>query len=270
MRDLLETAVARRVAVVIVVGLEVVDIDHQYAGGGLMTHRESPVLVGLIVERPAVENLGKTVELAEGFQLRIQLVELVAHLGNPGHGPDLGLDDHGADRFDQIVVATGLNPFAIAFVLVLPGHEDDRHPVSAEPLPDQARGFKAVQAGHLHIHDDQIDRRVFQQLQRLFSAAGNEWRVACLADVLGHGVAQGGAVFDQQNLHELTTISLVIVEWTFMILCPGNKFTGLRLQGRSPSVGISIWITARNWLFRGVFGMLCDHFPRSRSGPDLT
>src|SRR5690625_4397630 len=102
----------------------------------------------LLVKCAPIKRLGQAVHLAQGGKLSVQLLELIAHLRDPRHGANFGFDDDGANWFDQIVIAPGLDSFSVAVVLALSGQKDDRNPVPTQPL---AKDRKSTRLNSSHV-----------------------------------------------------------------------------------------------------------------------
>ena len=73
MGDGAQTIVAAKVAIVIVVFLEIVDVDHQDAEGLCCAGRIVPELVDLHVERASIEQPGQTVTIRLVLQFCVGL-----------------------------------------------------------------------------------------------------------------------------------------------------------------------------------------------------
>ncbi len=168
-----------------------------------MAFSQRPLLLCQIIKGAAVIYLREAVELAQCLQFHVELIQLVAHFGDTLHRADFCFDNHEADRLDQIIIATGFYAFAVIFVLIQAGYKNDGYPVARKPLADEACRFKAIQAGHFHVHNDHIDRGIFEQLQRFFATACNQGFMTRFENIIAHGMAQGCTVFDQQNFHRV-------------------------------------------------------------------
>ena len=82
MRHQAQGVIAGQVAVLVVVGLEMVDIQHQQRQGGVESAQTAPFGLQLLIEVAAVVKPGQAVELLQALQLRFQLQALAFVAGN--------------------------------------------------------------------------------------------------------------------------------------------------------------------------------------------
>jgi hypothetical protein len=79
-------------------------------------------------------------------------------------------------------------------------HRHDRHRLPARQLADAAGGLGAVHAGHLHVHQDQVEGLLRHLLHGLQPVGRRRHLQAHVSQQVLHHLAVDGFVFDQQHL----------------------------------------------------------------------
>ena len=78
-----QTPVTGRVAVVVVVGLEPIHIQHHQRQGLLLARHALPFFLQHLVKLAAVGNVGQAVHQAQGFELVVERLQLLGALLDP-------------------------------------------------------------------------------------------------------------------------------------------------------------------------------------------
>ena len=148
-RHLDQALVAARVTIVVVVGLEVVDVHADQRNGCVLSCRAAPFHLQVIVKPAPVADAGEVVLRGQALQQVTAALELdvVAHTCLHDGGPD-GLDD----------VVDGPHRQAPRFVFFLVARRDKQHRNARRGRVALEAGadFVAVHAGHHHIEQDQV------------------------------------------------------------------------------------------------------------------
>ncbi len=197
--DALEAEVSGDVAVVVVEGLEEVDVHEHEPQGVARGAGVGPLLLDVLVEAPAVGDAGEAVQEGQGlelfvgiFQPSLDLLEL-EDLGvefvllsfegqEDGH---LALEGLLVQGLEQVVDGAGVVALEnVVRLLVVGGDEDDGDVASAAVAAHELGGFETVHAGHLDIekHESEV---VLEHEAEGFHARGGR-HDGELRDVLQH------------------------------------------------------------------------------------
>lgn len=167
-RDLLEHAVARHVAVRVVVQLEVVDVDHQQRQLAALARAAPPFRGEVFVEIAPVRQPGQAVGMREAPQLEIGFEQLLLRLPQRAVGL-VALQQvhvrarvvaHACDELDavgqlhEVVVRAGGERGALDHGLFLRRQHDDRHVARRRILAVRPHEAQPVGAGHHEVLQD--------------------------------------------------------------------------------------------------------------------
>ena len=198
LRHGLQATVARRVAVVIVVLLEGIDIDHQERRGRAHALGAQPLAMQRFLEMPAIGDLRQPVLVGRIAQGVGQLLHAQVH-AHAGHHLR-------STRWlgDEVRGAQGQ---ARDFVLVVfvAADEDDGHIHQQRHFLHRRANIEAAHARHFDVQQDQIGHRLAGHAQRVLPRSGKAQPTKLLQDGAEHA-NDGGIVIHQQDaesvLHE--------------------------------------------------------------------
>jgi hypothetical protein len=147
--DLTQAFIARRVAILVVVGLEMVDIeqDQRERIGIAQGARGLGVERGL--ERAAVGHPGQSV----GHRL---VLKLAGHALEAQVGVDPRAQQPGARRLGDEVARPAFEPAHFDVLVAHRRHEDDRHRFEAHVLAQRPAQVEPASARHVHVEQDQL------------------------------------------------------------------------------------------------------------------
>ena len=129
-----------------------------------------------------------------------QLIAASLLLGSPGpaeQSPHPGFQLQDVEGLCEIVVRPALEADDLVRVLPLGGEHDDRH---VGELPDAHACLEAVDLGHHHVQDDQVEAPLPGQLHRFLSVIGVLDLVALVLQVELDALYQHPLVVHDQNL----------------------------------------------------------------------
>src|SRR5689334_20136617 len=110
-------------------------------------------------------------------------------------------------RLDDISVSAHLDPTLLIFSGRQRRHQHDRQVGQLRIRSDTGCQFKAIHTWHIHVREDEIDRRTFEGGPGIHPIHGNLHLVASqLQEVLLHRPCGDGVVYDKD--HWLTPLSL--------------------------------------------------------------
>jgi hypothetical protein len=118
--------------------------------------------------------------------------------GTAQHGADPGRQLLQAERLGHVVVAADGEPGDLVGLGVLRGQEDHRDAVAVPAQP--AYDVEPVEVGQHHVQDNQVERAVPGQPQRVGAVGGGGHVEAQEPQRGGHRVAQERLVVDHQQL----------------------------------------------------------------------
>ena len=127
-----------------------------------------------------------------------------------GISPQLGLHPghhlQGVEGLGDIVVRPDVQAQDLVRVLALGGEEDNGH---VAPLPQLGGGPDAVQLGHHHVHQDEMDLVLLHSPDGLPAVIGLQGAIALAGEI----DVQGGddvlvVVADQNGIHRLLSLAL--------------------------------------------------------------
>ena len=218
--------VALQVAEGIVVGLEIVDVDHQQRQLGLLTHGPAPFQLQVLVEVPAVGQPGQAIGVHQALQHQVGIQQLLlADPQRPVGGVPLQQGHVGARvvadarhqldvvrQLDQVVVGPGGEGRALDQRVFLGGQDDDRDVLRCRVVAVLAHQGQAVQARHHQVLEDHrgLDAdRLGNGL--VWIGAEAEVDVFLIRQPTPNRLADHGLVIDQQH-HGGVFVGLEFVE----------------------------------------------------------
>ncbi|CAI8754609.1 hypothetical protein EMIT0196P_140128 [Pseudomonas chlororaphis] len=213
-------------AEVVVVGLEVVDIDHQQRQLGLIAHCPAPLQLQVFVEMPAVGQAGQAIGVHQALQHQIGIEQLL--LADPqraigrvplqqGHVGARVVTDarHQLDvvrQFDQVIVGPGREGRTLDQRVFLGRKHDDRNVLGRRVVAVLAHQRQPVQARHYQVLQDhrRLDAdRLGNGLVRVGTKV--EVDVFFIRQPTPHSLTDHCLVIDQQH-HRSIFIGFKIVE----------------------------------------------------------
>ena len=124
------------------------------------------------------------------------------HAPQVGEPPQLGFDPghqfHGAEGLGDVVVRPQVQSLDLVVVFRLRRQQDDGH---VSRRPDLFRGGEPVQPGHHDVHDHQVHRLPFEDLQRLQAVVCREGAVAFVFQIDLNRPDDFLVVVADQNVH---------------------------------------------------------------------
>src|SRR5574338_337034 len=116
------------------------------------------------------------------------------------HRPDAGQEVRQVHRLDQIVAGALAHAPDLVRLETLAGAHDDRDGAGGIVAGDGAGGLIAIDAGHHHVHQNEVRHLALALGDGLFAAIGGDHAVALLGQELQEGEAFGGRVIDYEDL----------------------------------------------------------------------
>ena len=116
--------------------------------------------------------------------------------GTTQNGAHPGGDFPWAERLDDVIVGTNLQPDDAVDFFLARGQKHDRQ---GGKLTDAATDFKAAFVGQANVQHQQVDRVVAQPLHALASQTAPVDVEAFGAQGIHQRIGDGGLVFDNQN-----------------------------------------------------------------------
>jgi hypothetical protein len=110
---------------------------------------------------------------------------------------DAGLELHGGERLDHVVVGAGVQGADDAGVVVPRGGDDHRH---GRHGPEHPQQLPAVEVGQPEVQDDEVRALLHGRLQSREGGAGGAHRVAAVAQGPDDGGADPLVVLHDQEL----------------------------------------------------------------------
>ena len=106
------------------------------------------------------------------------------------------------DRLGDIVLGALAHAPQLVCFLALGGADDDGDVLGGLVARQRAGGLEAVGSGHHHVHDDEVGLDLLGAFDALVAAFRGTDLVAGTLQKLGHEVALGGGVVDNQDVFD--------------------------------------------------------------------
>ena len=137
----------------------------------------------------------------------------LAHLDNALHGAHFCGQHDFADRFEQVVVAAGGNPFLNILILVQRTQKDDRCPFPRGfHLADLFGNLKTIKVGHDDVEQNKIRALLEKKVDTNGSGFCRNRREAHFPDVFAQQLQRAFAILDYKGFHfDPTKSSRVLV-----------------------------------------------------------
>ncbi len=216
--DRLEALVAGLVAVAVVVGLEVVDVDHGDAVGELLPDGAAVLLFGLGIPCSSIEDSRESVNARElcqaavgllqlgggGEQLLVSIFELELGLLEAELYADSGEQFLWLDGLGQVIHAAGTEGFDDVFFFRGAGDEDHGGGATPVGLSNALTRFDAGEAGHVEVEQDDVRAPGLGDLKGLCAACGNDGFAAGVVEDFGEDHRIGDDVVNDQDARRRT------------------------------------------------------------------
>jgi len=138
--------------------------------------------------------LGHALLKGGAFQRQLQLGAAQAHMGVGTRQDFLGLERLG-DKVNRAERKTA----HLVIGIVLGRQEDHRHFTQGRRFLQAPAHFKAVQAGHAHIEQDQVRCARLRRPQRQFAIGRLAHGIASAAQQIAEQLERSGRIFDDQH-----------------------------------------------------------------------
>ena len=170
--DLLEHHVADGMSVLIVDGLEIVEIDHQHGAADIVAPEMLDFPGESLLQAAAVEQLGQRLDEREALERLVGALELLLHPRQVAHAamPLDGVTDRSQQRvvadgaFQQIVLGADMERFRRQRLIALARQDDDRDLMHALLQPIQR--LQILRVRQPEVQDHHIDPALLHRLAR--------------------------------------------------------------------------------------------------------
>ena len=136
--------------------------------------------------------------VADRLQAAALQLDALVQLERAQGGAQLGFQDDGQHRLDEVVVAAGFQPEQEVGLPAEHGEVDHRHPAVAAARLDAARRLEAVDAGQQDVHQHQVGLRRLENRHRLQPVVGEDRLLADGFEHAGQRLCQHGVILDDE------------------------------------------------------------------------
>ena len=199
---------------VVVIGLEVVDVDHQQRQLLLLTHRPAPFQLQVLVEVAAVGQPGQAIGVHQTLQHQVGIEQLLLADAQGAVGlvalqqgevrarvvADTRHQLNGVGQLDQVIVGTGGEGRTLDQRVFLGRQNDDWDVLGRRVVTVFAHQGQAVQARHDQVLKDDRGLDAHGLGHRLVRVGAEvEVDVVFIGQATPHRFADHGLVIDQQH-----------------------------------------------------------------------
>jgi hypothetical protein len=200
--ELADDLIADGVAVGIVDGFEVIDIEDHDTDGRVLALGAGKLAAEHIVDGGAIQDAGESIVSGGELEAFAGFEEIILEFEDAEADAETGAELACVQGLGKVIVGSGVEAANDIFFIAAAGDENEIGVGSRDALANHVADFRAIVTGHHPIEDSNARRIVrIQDFPGCFAVFGDDEGVAILSEIELKETASDRVVIGDENLH---------------------------------------------------------------------